>query len=123
MVKPRWSVYDIMVRLGALFVALEATLVAGDVMTNTWLVRLHGEPGIEGARSVAARNGFSFVRPVSAAPILSVFTTQEIHTCLCCLWTHTAGRADKTCSNQEIQVFQHRHVVSISLVSREICCS
>ena len=58
--------YDIVVRLGALVVALlGVTCAAPEVMTNTWLVRLHGDPGVEVAKSVAARNGFSYVSPVS----------------------------------------------------------
>ena len=33
-------------------------------MTNSWYVQLHGEPGEEAARTVAKRNGFTFVSPV-----------------------------------------------------------
>lgn len=35
-----------------------------EVMTNHWYVQLHGNPGVETAKQVAKRNGFSYVGPV-----------------------------------------------------------
>jgi hypothetical protein len=39
--------------------------VSGEVFTNSFLVRLHGEPGNEVAHQVASRNGFENLGPVS----------------------------------------------------------
>jgi hypothetical protein len=39
--------------------------VSGEVFTNSFLVRLHGEPGNEVAHRVASRNGFENLGPVS----------------------------------------------------------
>jgi hypothetical protein len=41
--------------------------VSGEVFTNSFLVRLHGEPGNEIAHQVASRNGFENLGPVSFA--------------------------------------------------------
>ena len=72
--------YDIVVRLGALAVALlGVTCAVPEVMTNTWLVRLHGNPGVRVARDVAARNGFSYVSPVSTHVVfVKVTIAQQI---------------------------------------------
>jgi hypothetical protein len=41
--------------------------VYGEVFTNSFLVRLHGEPGTEVAHQVANRNGFENLGSVSVA--------------------------------------------------------
>jgi hypothetical protein len=41
--------------------------VYGEVFTNSFLVRLHGEPGNDVAHQVATRNGFENLGPVSVA--------------------------------------------------------
>jgi hypothetical protein len=48
--------------------------VSGEVFTNSFLVRLRGEPGNEVAHRVAARNGFENLGPVSF-----VLVTQRQH--------------------------------------------
>ena len=40
-----------------------------EVMTNNWYVQLHGNPGVETAKQVAKRNGFSYVGPVSISTL------------------------------------------------------
>ena len=42
--------------------------VTGDVFTNSFLVRLHGNPGNDVAHQVAKRNGFDNLGPVSCCP-------------------------------------------------------
>ncbi|XP_023709107.1 neuroendocrine convertase 2 [Cryptotermes secundus] len=42
--------------------------VSGEVFTNSFLVRLHGEPGNEVAHRVASRNGFENLGPVLGSP-------------------------------------------------------
>ena len=69
--------YDIVLPVGAIVLALVgAVSPATDVMTNSWLVKLHGAPGVSVARSVAARNGFSYVSPVSTTEYLGLWCKQ-----------------------------------------------
>jgi hypothetical protein len=49
----------------AVFIANQQ--VSGEVFTNSFLVRLHGEPGNEVAHQVATRNGFENLGSVSVA--------------------------------------------------------
>lgn len=39
-----------------------------EVLTNQWLVELDGDGGIEAAKLVAKRTGFTYVAPVSIQP-------------------------------------------------------
>jgi hypothetical protein len=49
----------------AVFIAKQQ--VSGEVFTNSFLVRLHGEPGNDVAHQVANRNGFENLGSVSVA--------------------------------------------------------
>jgi hypothetical protein len=53
-----------------LAVFLSTQRVSGEVFTNSFLVRLHGEPGNDVAQRVASRNGFENLGPVSVACIV-----------------------------------------------------
>jgi hypothetical protein len=53
-----------------LAVFFTAHQVSGEVFTNSFLVRLHGEPGDEVAHRVASRNGFENLGPVSVTCIV-----------------------------------------------------
>ena len=64
----RWGLrLDSMVYLGALLVVLLATICQAvpEVITNHWYVQLHEDVSPEVAHTIAKRNGFSYVRPVS----------------------------------------------------------
>jgi hypothetical protein len=54
--------------------------VSGEVFTNSFLVRLHGEPGNEVAHRVANRNGFENLGPVSVACIVVLNTNMYLST-------------------------------------------
>lgn len=48
-----------------LFIVINLHVVSGiEVLTNHWLVELEGEGGIDAAKAVAKRTGFTFVSPV-----------------------------------------------------------
>jgi hypothetical protein len=49
---------------------LSTQKVSGEVFTNSFLVRLHGEPGNDVAHLVASRNGFENLGPVSVTSIV-----------------------------------------------------
>ncbi|XP_026687227.1 neuroendocrine convertase 2-like, partial [Diaphorina citri] len=65
-----WCRYNISLRSIPTMFHLAACLVllskfaSGEVFTNSFLVRLHGEPGNEVANQIASRNGFENVGPI-----------------------------------------------------------
>lgn len=50
--------------LGILFLGFSATW-SKEVLTNHWYVELDGDGGIEAAKQVAKRTGFTYIGPVS----------------------------------------------------------
>lgn len=48
-----------------------------DVVTNHWYVQLHGHGGVDVAKAVAARTGFSYVSPVSKQLLFNIQITTK----------------------------------------------
>ena len=57
------------IRLSAVLVAVMAATISAspEVMTNHWFVQLKDDLGPDAAMTVAKRNGFSYIAPVSSA--------------------------------------------------------
>ena len=51
--------------LGMMVVVILEVCSAREIMTNNWYVQLHGDHGMDVAKSIAKRNGFQFVNSVS----------------------------------------------------------
>jgi hypothetical protein len=70
-----------------LAVFLSTQQVSGEIFTNSFLVRLHGEPGNDVAHRVASRNGFENLGPVSVTCIVC-FMYRYIDPVMCMLPQH-----------------------------------